>query len=97
MTEYKWMTCPKCGAWMNIYTGYSSCPICGYRVPATLITTSTSTNYTLTVRHQSVDVVQVIRCKDCKWYEPRILKCNNSKSTEWKPDDYCSDAERKEE
>ena len=40
---------------------------------------------------------ELIRCKDCKWYEPRIKRCNNSKSTEWKPDDYCSDAERKDE
>ena len=45
----------------------------------------------------TVDAVPVIRCRECKWYEARIKRCNNSKSTEWKPNDYCSDAERKEE
>ena len=48
-------------------------------------------------RFNSEDMVSVIRCRECKWYEARIKRCNNSKSTEWKPNDYCSDAERKEE
>lgn len=50
----------------------------------------------------TVDTVEVVRCKDCKWiesgksYEPY---CNHWKSglyAEVKPDDFCSYGERKE-
>ena len=50
----------------------------------------------------TVDAVEVVRCKDCKWlesgkdYEPY---CNHWKSglyAEVKPDDFCSYGERRE-
>lgn len=56
---------------------------------------TTITKFNIACEHSKVDAVPVIRCKECKWYEARIKRCNNSKSTEWKPDDYCSDAERR--
>ena len=92
MTE--WMTCPKCGALMNVYTGYSSCPICGYRVPATVITISTSTNPT--------EYVPIIRCKDCKHYTGKWCTKYSTKQFDindiCKDDnDFCSQAERKED
>ena len=44
-----------------------------------------------------VDAVPVIRCKDCKWYEyDEKLHCGLPHGIRMK-DDYCSDAERKEE
>jgi len=43
------------------------------------------------------DIVSVIRCKDCKWYEfDEKLHCGLPHGVRLK-DDYCSDAERKEE
>lgn len=45
----------------------------------------------------TVDAVSVIRCKDCKWYEfDRKMHCGLPHGVRSK-DDYCSDAERKEE
>lgn len=45
----------------------------------------------------TVDAVPVIRCKDCKWYEfDRKMHCGLPHGVRSK-DDYCSDAERKEE
>ena len=45
----------------------------------------------------TVDAVQVIRCKECKWYEFDIkMHCGLPHGVRSK-DDYCSDAERKEE
>ena len=45
----------------------------------------------------TVDAVPVIRCKDCKWYEfDEKLHCGLPHGVRLK-DDYCSDAERKEE
>lgn len=45
----------------------------------------------------TVDAVEVIRCKDCKWYEfDRKMHCGLPHGVRLK-DDYCSDAERKEE
>jgi len=45
----------------------------------------------------TVDAVPVIRCKDCKWYEfDEKLHCGLPHGIRLK-DDYCSDAERKEE
>ena len=51
-----------------------------------------------TVKHQpTVDAVPVVRCKDCKWYEfDRKMHCGLPHGVRSK-DDYCSDAERKEE
>jgi len=45
----------------------------------------------------TIDAVPVIRCKDCKWYEfDRKMHCGLPHGVRSK-DDYCSDAERKEE
>ena len=45
----------------------------------------------------TIDAVPVIRCKDCKWYEfDEKLHCGLPHGVRLK-DDYCSDAERKEE
>ena len=45
---------------------------------------------------KTVDAVPVIRCKDCKWYEfDEKLHCGLAHGVRLK-DDYCSDAERKE-
>ena len=45
----------------------------------------------------TVDAEPVIRCKDCKWYEyDEKLHCGLPHGIRMK-DDYCSDAERKEE
>lgn len=54
----------------------------------------------------TVDAVQVVRCKDCKWFATYpygihdCIKINEICSPEWEvcndPDDYCSRGERKE-
>ena len=45
----------------------------------------------------TVDAVQVIRCKDCKHWDGRVYYCEViDDSRDWKADDYCSLAERKE-
>lgn len=52
---------------------------------------------------QSADVVEVVRCKDCKYYtlKPQqtsrvtsVRRCNRSAIVCTKPDDYCSFGER---
>ena len=96
MTE--WITCPKCGALMIGMTYGHLCPLCGYRVPAQTITTTTGT---------SVEYVPVIHCKDCKYYKrvkglPKRKYCHVLKEREWivvdtEPDDFCSYGERKDE
>ena len=50
----------------------------------------------------SADVVEVVRCKDCKWYEKGksyTPYCNNVKNLfeEMEPFDYCSYGERRGE
>ena len=48
----------------------------------------------------TVDAVQVIRCKECKYYRWEIDMCDEPHSTAHNivhEDDYCSRAERKEE
>lgn len=40
---------------------------------------------------------EITFCKDCVWYEPRLLRCNNTRTTEWDPNDFCSSGMRKEE
>ena len=45
----------------------------------------------------TADAVPVVRCKDCKWYEfDRKMHCGLPHGVRSK-DDYCSDAERREE
>lgn len=44
---------------------------------------------------EGADVVEPIRCKDCKWYKPETSECYQDMGA-WYPDDYCSDAEREE-
>ena len=56
----------------------------------------------------TVDAVEVVRCRDCKWYMPGdlftdIMFCHRLKKDNGKPakynycaDDFCSYAERKE-
>lgn len=77
---------------MTIYTGYTQCPVCGYRYPAqtTTVTTGTSTKD---------EYVRVIRCKDCKYYNGLLYTlCSNSgMNVVDDEEDYCSWAERKEE
>ena len=45
----------------------------------------------------SADVVEVIRCKDCKHYVPDDFNCLQMDTGGWiyKPDGYCSYAERR--
>ena len=54
----------------------------------------------------TADVVEVVRCKDCKYYtlKPQqtsrvtsVRRCNRSAIVCTKPDDFCSFGERKEE
>lgn len=43
-----------------------------------------------------VDVVSVVRCRDCKWYKLPQLACALSNRTRWTdPNDYCSYGERR--
>ena len=44
---------------------------------------------------QTGDVVAVVRCKDCKYYENGV--CANINFLAVQPDDYCSYAEKIEE
>jgi len=41
----------------------------------------------------SIDAVQVVRCKDCKYYKENTMVCSRYGLED---DDYCSWAERKE-
>lgn len=41
----------------------------------------------------SIDAVQVVRCKDCKYYKENTLVCSRYGLED---DDYCSWAERRE-
>ena len=43
----------------------------------------------------TIDAVQVVRCKDCKYYEGKNTYCANDRLAT--PDDYCSIGERREE
>lgn len=39
----------------------------------------------------TVDAVPVVRCKDCKWYQPDADKwCGYFECMGFEPDDYCS-------
>ena len=87
MTE--WVLCPKCGAFMVMYTGYSQCPVCGYRIPVQTITQTTGTSI--------YEYVPIIRCKDCRWYVYSEGVCklhsnNYEPSVKMEEDDFCSKA-----
>ena len=42
---------------------------------------------------QSADMVEVVRCKDCKWWQKNAQRCGDRKMF---ADDYCSYGERKD-
>lgn len=77
---------------MTTLTSGHICPCCGYRVPVQTITTTTGTG-------KYGDYVEVIRCKDCKHYNPLDFRkpfCCNYGVVDAMLDDFCSRAERKE-
>ena len=41
--------------------------------------------------------VEIVRCKDCKWYNDRERTCNDLMGfgRYWKPDDFCSYGKRR--
>lgn len=45
---------------------------------------------------QTVDVIEVVRCKDCKWHED-VDYCVNFMVFGFEGDDYCSWGERRED
>lgn len=47
----------------------------------------------------TVDAVPVVRCKDCEHYDAEYRRCFRSigYGRYWKPDDFCSYGERKDE
>ena len=57
----------------------------------------------------TIDAVEVVRCKDCRWYEIAELKADGTEDKRFKPslcilqnrtmdeDYYCADGERKED
>lgn len=47
----------------------------------------------------TVDAVEVIRCKDCRYYDAENHNCLDELgyARVWEEDDYCSFAERREE
>lgn len=46
---------------------------------------------------QTIDAVPVVRCKDCKLYQPDADKlCGYFECMGFEPDDYCSQGERKD-
>lgn len=87
----EWISCPKCGALMIGITAGHICPLCGYKVPAQTITTTTGT---------SAEYVPVIRCKDCKYNsntEGNYVSCDIIPQMFGKTpnENYCLWAERK--
>ena len=44
----------------------------------------------------SADVVEVVRCKDCKYHAEFSSKCNKLHLTPMRPNDFCSYGERRE-
>ena len=77
---------------MTMYTGYTQCPVCGYRYPAqtTTVTTGTSTKD---------EYVRVVRCKDCKHWDcdDGESYCDELGIFNTDMNSYCSYAKRKEE
>ena len=51
----------------------------------------------ITFIKESADVVEVVRCKDCKYYDPENKNCMDEMGFAriWEPDDFCSYGERK--
>lgn len=48
------------------------------------------------IKQSAVDVVSVVRCRDCKWYKLPQLACALPNRTRWTaPNDYCSYGERR--
>lgn len=50
----------------------------------------------------TVDAVPVVRCKDCKYFNPHVMECEGigkwfGLEGEWGANDYCSKAERKDD
>lgn len=46
----------------------------------------------------TIDIIPVIRCKDCKYWNRNNYRCANVPCVVYKlEDDYCSGAERREE
>lgn len=43
-------------------------------------------------RAPAADVVEVVRCKDCKWYS----WCSYHDKMRWKPNAFCSQGERRD-
>ena len=41
--------------------------------------------------------IEIVRCKDCKWYNDRERTCNDLMGfgRYWKPDDFCSYGKRR--
>ena len=69
---------------MTMYTGYTQCPVCGYRYPAqtTTVTTGTSTKD---------EYVRVVRCKDCARNDNCFMYRESGND-----DGFCAWAKRKE-
>lgn len=46
----------------------------------------------------TADVVEVVRCKDCKFYNEAERMCNDTNGFDryWKPTDFCSYGKRRE-
>lgn len=46
---------------------------------------------------QPADVVEVVRCKECRFYNEGEMMCNDTNGFDrwWKPDDFCSYGERR--
>lgn len=48
--------------------------------------------------YENEDVVEVVRCKDCRHWVSNMRGCGRNPSVEsWKEDDYCSYGERRED
>ena len=46
----------------------------------------------------ALDFVRVVRCKDCKYYNPETKGCKRNPSVEaWEENDFCSYREREED
>ena len=70
---------------MTMYTGYTQCPVCGYRYPVqtTTVTTGTSTKD---------EYVRVVLCKDCARNDNCFMYRESGND-----DGFCAWAERREE
>lgn len=48
------------------------------------------------IQMPTVDAAPVVRCQDCKWYQPDADKwCGYFECMGFEPDNYCSQGERK--